>query len=61
MITYIVQVNGKLRARVNLPASATDEEAKAAALASEPIVAALEGNAPKKVIIVPKKLINIVK
>ncbi len=61
VITYIVQVNGKLRNRINLPASVSDEEAKAAALASAPIVAALEGGTPKKVIIVPKKLINIVK
>ena len=52
---------GKLRDRVDLPASVTDEEAKAEVLARPAVIAALEGKEPKKIIIVPKKLINIVK
>ena len=61
VVTYVVQVNGKLRDRVDLPASVSDEDAKAEVLARPAVIAALEGKEPKKVIIVPKKLINIVK
>ncbi len=61
VVTYVVQVNGKLRDRVDLPVSASDEKAKAEVLARPAIIAALEGKEPKKVIVVPKKLINIVK
>ena len=61
VVTYVVQVNGKLRDRVDLPASVSDEEAKAAVMARPAVTAALEGKEPRKIIIVPKKLINIVK
>ena len=61
VVTYVVQVNGKLRDRVDLPASVSDEEAKAEVLARPAVIAALDGREPKKIIIVPKKLINIVK
>ena len=61
VVTYVVQVNGKLRDRVDLPASVSDEEAKAEVLARPAVIAALDGKEPKKIIIVPKKLINIVK
>lgn len=59
-ITLIVQVNGKLRDRISLPASHTEAEAKSVALASETVKAALDGKEPKKVILVPGKLVNIV-
>ena len=61
VVTYVVQVNGKLRDRVDLPSGVSDEEAKAAVLARPAVLAALDGKEPKKVIVVPKKLINIVK
>ena len=59
-ITLVVQVNGKLRDRLTVPISISEAEAKAAALASEAVKAYLEGKAPKKVIYVPGKLVNIV-
>jgi leucyl-tRNA synthetase len=59
-ITIPVQVNGKLRDRVVVPADASEEEIKAAALDAEGARKYLEGKAPKNVIVVPKKLVNIV-
>jgi leucyl-tRNA synthetase len=55
-----VQVNGKLRDRITAPAGATDEQLRSAALACERIKPFLEGKTIKKVIVVPKKLVNIV-
>jgi leucyl-tRNA synthetase len=59
-ITIPVQVNGKLRDRLTVPADSTEEQIKALALASESVRKHLEGQEPKKVIVVQKKLINIV-
>lgn len=59
-ITLIVQVNGKVRDRITVPVDVTDEVAKSTALASEAVQRHLEGRAPKKVIVVPGKLVNIV-
>ncbi|KQM39054.1 leucine--tRNA ligase [Sphingomonas sp. Leaf10] len=58
--TIAVQVNGKLRDTIVLPKGISKEDAEAAALASEKIVRALEGKAPRKVIVVPDRLVNIV-
>jgi leucyl-tRNA synthetase len=55
-----VQVNGKLRDRVVLPADVSEEEIKSAALASIIVQKYLEGKPPKKVIVAQKKLVNIV-
>ncbi|MEW6159497.1 MAG: leucine--tRNA ligase [Verrucomicrobiota bacterium] len=54
-----VQVNGKLRDRLVLPAHATPQEMEAAALASAKVKPFLEGKTIKKVIVVPGKLVNI--
>ncbi len=54
-----VQVNGKLRDRITVAATATDKEIETAALACEKIKPFLEGKTIKKVIVVPKKLVNI--
>jgi leucyl-tRNA synthetase len=59
-ITLIVQVNGKLRDRITVPASIDDETAKATALASPTVQKMLEGKSPRQVILVPKRLVNIV-
>jgi leucyl-tRNA synthetase len=59
-ITLVVQVNGKVRDRIVVPAGISDEEAKKAALESEQVMKFLDGQTPKKVIVVPGKLINIV-
>jgi leucyl-tRNA synthetase len=55
-----VQVNGKLRDVITVPAGAAKEEIQAAALASEKVRAFIEGKAIKTVIVVPKRLVNIV-
>jgi leucyl-tRNA synthetase len=55
-----VQVNGKLRATITLPRNATAKDCEAAALADANVQRALNGNAPKKIITVPNKIINVV-
>ncbi|MEO7676439.1 MAG: class I tRNA ligase family protein, partial [Verrucomicrobiota bacterium] len=55
-----LQVNGKLRDRLVIAVDATQEQIEAAALASEKIKPFLEGKTIKKIIVVPKKLVNIV-
>ena len=56
---YPIQVNGKLRDKIVLPLDATKEQIQAAALSSEKITPLLVGKTIKKVIIVPKKIVNI--
>ncbi|MGH7977879.1 MAG: leucine--tRNA ligase [Limisphaerales bacterium] len=55
-----VQINGKLREVIKVPAEADNSAIQSAALASEKIKPLLEGKTIKKVIVVPKKLVNIV-
>jgi leucyl-tRNA synthetase len=57
---YPIQVNGKVRSRVVVPASAGQDEVRAAALAEEKIAALLSGQQPRKVIVVPGRLVNVV-
>ncbi len=59
-VTLIVQVNGKLRDRITVPADIGEEDAKQAALASETAARFMEGKQPRKVIYVPGRLVNIV-
>lgn len=59
-LLVVVQVNGKLRGKVTVAASATDEEIKGAALADEKIRQLIDGMNIKKVVYVPGKLVNIV-
>ena len=59
-MTLVVQVNGKVRDKIAAPADLDQAALQALALASPKVVEALGGNAPKKVIVVPGKLVNIV-
>ena len=59
-ITLIVQVNGKVRDRITVPADTGPEQAKEIALASAAVQKFLGGREPRKVILVPGKLVNIV-
>ena len=59
-IQLIVQVNGKLRARIMVPAGVSKEDAEKAALADENVTAHTDGKTVRKVIVVPGKLVNIV-
>jgi leucyl-tRNA synthetase len=60
LVDVVIQVNGKVRGTVTLPAGCTDEEMRGAALGHEAVRKALEGRTPKKVIVVPRKLVNVV-
>jgi len=59
-ITLVVQVNGKLRDRITVPADISEEDARRAALASEAVQRHLGGREPRQVIYVPGRLVNVV-
>ena len=59
-LTLAVQVNGKLRATIEVAASAGKDEVEKLALAEPKVAEFLAGNTPKKVIVVPGKIVNIV-
>ncbi len=59
-LTLVIQVNGKLRGQIEVPASASREEVEAAARANENVQRFTEGVTIRKVIVVPGKLVNIV-
>lgn len=59
-VEYPVQVNGKVRGRVTVAADADQETLKAIALADEKVQAFLAGASPRKVIVVPGRLVNLV-
>ena len=59
-ITVIVQVNGKVRARLEAAADIDDQGLRRLALADERIIKTLAGKEPKKIIVVQRKLVNIV-
>jgi leucyl-tRNA synthetase len=55
-----VQINGKKRAELTIARDADQDAVKAAVLALDAVVTALAGNAPKKIIVVPQRIVNIV-
>ncbi len=59
-IEMVVQVNGKVRAKMSVPADIDRDGAEAAALAQDNVQRFIEGKAVRKVIVVPGKLVNIV-
>ncbi|MFD9738048.1 leucine--tRNA ligase [Umezawaea sp. NPDC059074] len=59
-VEYPIQVNGKVRARITVAATAGQDEVKAVALADEKIAELVAGGTPRKVIVVPGRLVNIV-
>jgi leucyl-tRNA synthetase len=59
-VTLAVQVNGKLRDTLNAPRGLGRAATEALALASEKVQRQLDGNAPRKIIVVPDRLVNIV-
>ena len=60
VITLVVQHNGKKRGEIEVPADVTEEAAGDLALALENVQKSLGGRDPKKVIVVPGRLVNIV-
>jgi leucyl-tRNA synthetase len=59
-VTVAVQLNGKLRGTLQLPKDAPKEGAEKAALALPELVRGLEGRTPKRVIVVPNRIVNVV-
>ncbi|MDF1727392.1 MAG: leucine--tRNA ligase [Sulfitobacter sp.] len=59
-VTLPIQVNGKRRAEIEVPADMSKEEVEKIALAHEAVVRTLGGAAPKKVIVVPGRIVNVV-
>jgi leucyl-tRNA synthetase len=57
-VTYPVQVNGKVRARIQVPADADEETVRTTALAE--VAGVIEGRTPKKVIVVPGRMVSVV-
>jgi leucyl-tRNA synthetase len=58
--TYPVSFNGKVRFKLTLPADASKEDVESAVMSNEQATKWLDGKQPKKVIVVPKRIVNIV-
>lgn len=59
-VNYPISINGKMRLKLELPASMGKDEVEQSVLANEEVQQRLEGATPKKVIVVPKRIVNIV-
>lgn len=59
-MTIVVQVNGKVRAQITVPIDTSEDSLKELAINEDNVLKHLDGRQPKKVIYVPKKLINVV-
>ncbi len=59
-VEYPVQINGKLRCRIRVPAEAGDEAIQQAALADEKVKAATEGKRVQRVIVARGRMVNVV-
>jgi leucyl-tRNA synthetase len=55
-----VQVNGKMRSKLSVAADVSDDELRSLAMADEKVIQMLAGATPSKIIVVPKRLVNIV-
>ncbi|KIN63126.1 Leucyl-tRNA synthetase [Sulfitobacter noctilucicola] len=59
-VTMPIQINGKRRAEIQVPADMAKEEVEKIALAHEAVIRTLDGATPKKVIVVPGRIVNVV-
>jgi len=59
-VTIAVQVNGKRRGEIEIPRGAEEESVKSSALALDAVQRALEGKPPRRVIVVPGRIVNVV-
>ncbi|MEM9575463.1 MAG: leucine--tRNA ligase [Pseudomonadota bacterium] len=59
-VTMPIQVNGKRRAEINVPVALNKEEVEKIALADPAVIRTLDGASPKKVIVVPGRIVNVV-
>ena len=60
-VTMVVQVNGKVKARLEVAPTISEAEATSIALAAPEVVEALEGHAAQRVVARPPRLVNVVK
>jgi leucyl-tRNA synthetase len=59
-VTMVVQINGKVKARVEVPPSISEDDAAAVALADSDVATALNGVTPSRVVSRPPRLVNII-
>ncbi len=59
-VTLPIQINGKRRAEISVPKDLPKDEVEKRALATDAVQRALQGNAPKKLIVVPGRIVNVV-
>ncbi|MCP3877329.1 MAG: class I tRNA ligase family protein, partial [Sulfitobacter sp.] len=59
-VTLPIQINGKRRAEIQVPADMPKEEVEKIALSHEAVIRTLDGATPKKVIVVPGRIVNVV-
>ena len=59
-VTIAVQVNGKLRGTIDVPKDSAKEDVESAALGVSNVVSAMSGKTPRKVIVVPNRIVNVV-
>ncbi|MCF6316469.1 MAG: leucine--tRNA ligase [Marinosulfonomonas sp.] len=59
-VTLPIQINGKRRSEIAVPADMPKEEVEKIALADQAVIKALDGGSPKKVIVVPGRIVNVV-
>ena len=59
-IEVVLQVNGKVRGKINVPAQADEAQLREWALSNERVLSFIEGKPVRKVIVVPGKLVNVV-
>jgi leucyl-tRNA synthetase len=59
-LSLVIQVNGRVRDRIVVPAGISELEARTRALASEPVQRHLKGQQPKRAVVVPGRLVNLV-
>ncbi len=60
LVTIAVQVNGKMRGKIQMPRDAANEDVQAAAFAENNVAKAMGGSEAKKVIVVPNRIVNVV-
>ena len=59
-VNYPISINGKMRLKIELPASMGKDEVEKTVLANAEVQERLDGASPKKVIVVPGRIVNIV-
>ncbi|TMM52398.1 leucine--tRNA ligase [Sulfitobacter sabulilitoris] len=59
-VTLPIQINGKRRSEISVPADMSKEEVEKLALADQAVIRSLDGAAPKKIIVVPGRIVNVV-